>query len=111
MKTPIQTKPNRPERITLWAGACAAALLSALPLSAPSAAPAEPAAAEGLYDANCTKCHGTEVYTRDDRMINSLSGLESQVRRCESSLELRWFDDQIMDVTGLLNDRYYHFKP
>lgn len=116
---PAKIHPHSPERKALRIGAVATALLLGMPLTAPSAAPNAdaadtadvPPATKNLYEANCTTCHGSEVYTREDRMIDSLSGLESQVRRCESSLELRWFDDQIMDVTQLLNDRYYHFKP
>jgi mono/diheme cytochrome c family protein len=75
---------------------------------------AEPAAsgsvdAQALYEANCTNCHGTEVYTRDDRRIQSLDALHGQVRMCEQNLELTWFDDQIDAVASLLNRKYYKF--
>ncbi|WPL16926.1 Green heme protein [Thiorhodovibrio winogradskyi] len=97
----------------------AAALLLPLAAWAASDAAAEPeteaatdmAEAGTLFESNCTNCHGSEVYTRDDRRVASLSGLEAQVRRCETSLELQWFDEQVMAVTDLLNTRYYHFKP
>jgi hypothetical protein len=72
-----------------------------------------PAAAEvdahALYDANCTKCHGSEVYTRDDRRIQSMDGLRTQVRMCEQNLGLTWFDEQIDAVASLLNEQYYKF--
>ncbi len=89
------------------------AILSLLPLMAQAAA--EPAAestdAEALFDTHCTRCHGSEVYTRDDRRIQSLPELQVQVQRCETMLELQWFDEQITDVAQLLNSQYYHFKP
>jgi len=72
---------------------------------------AEDNSAQALYDQNCIGCHGTEVYTREERKISSLPSLETQVRRCEAALELRWFDEDISSVTQLLNDRFYHFKP
>jgi cytochrome c553 len=67
--------------------------------------------AKALYDENCVRCHGTEVYTREDRKITSLEGLERQVRRCELALGLKWFDDEITEVTNYLNEHYYHFEP
>jgi hypothetical protein len=67
--------------------------------------------AQSLYDQNCISCHGDEVYTREDRRVGSLAGLEAQVRRCDANLELRLFDEDISALTQLLNDRYYHFKP
>jgi len=66
---------------------------------------------QDLYDQHCVACHGTEVYTRDDRKVESLPALERQVQRCETALGLRWFDEDISEMTGLLNDRFYHFKP
>lgn len=67
--------------------------------------------AKALFDQNCTSCHGSEVYTREDRRINSLDALHGQVRMCEQNLGLTWFDDQVDAVTALLNREYYNFEP
>lgn len=67
--------------------------------------------AQDLYDQHCVGCHGTEVYTRDDRKVKSLPALGRQVQRCETALGLRWFDEDISEMTALLNERFYHFKP
>ncbi|MCF7994841.1 MAG: cytochrome c [Chromatiaceae bacterium] len=67
--------------------------------------------AQALFDQNCTSCHGSEVYTRDDRRIGSLDALHGQVRMCEQNLNLTWFDDQVDAVTALLNREYYKFEP
>ncbi len=64
-----------------------------------------------LYQFNCTSCHGAEVYTRTDRKVTSLSGLEAQVGRCEQALGLKWFDEDIANMAGYLNTHYYKFKP
>jgi CxxC motif-containing protein (DUF1111 family) len=66
---------------------------------------------QSLYDEHCVACHGTEVYTREDRKVTSLPALETQVQRCETALGLRWFDDDIADMSQFLNTHYYHFKP
>lgn len=82
--------------------------LAALNASAESTGPSEQA--QTLYDANCTKCHGSEIYTRDPRMVASFDGLERQVQRCETALGLRWFDEEIKDVAAYLNHHFYKFE-
>ena len=67
--------------------------------------------ADALHDEHCMSCHGTEVYTREDRMIQSLPALETQVRRCENVRGLRWFDDEVTAVTNFLNEHFYKFAP
>lgn len=80
-----------------------------LALAAPAAASASPDA-QALYDDNCLRCHGPEVYTRADRKVSSLEGLHRQVQRCELALGLKWFDDEIGSVADLLNERYYKLE-
>lgn len=63
-----------------------------------------------LHAKNCTSCHGDSVYTRKDHRVTSLAGLEKQVRRCELSLGLKWFDEEVNDVVNYLNTTYYKFK-
>ena len=63
-----------------------------------------------LVDTHCYECHGTEVYTRPDRRVTSLPKLHSQVRRCELSLGLKWFDQDIEDAAGYLNREFYKFE-
>ena len=64
---------------------------------------------QALHDENCMKCHDTGVYTREDRKMSSAGGLRNQVQRCEQTLDLKWFEDDIDDVTGYLNQQYYRF--
>jgi mono/diheme cytochrome c family protein len=62
-----------------------------------------------LYQANCTSCHNTSVFTRPDRRVNSLPALEAQVGRCKSARGLDWSDQDIADVVAYLNADFYHF--
>ena len=69
-----------------------------------------------LHETNCKACHismtggdGTLLYTRNNRRVDSLAKLEGQVRRCESNLELKWFEEDIKSVVTFLNKHYYQF--
>lgn len=92
-------------------------LLAALALCLISA-PALADAGHGreLHQQHCVGCHinmtggdGSVLYTRSDRRVRSLAGLQAQVRRCEANLELKWFDEDIEDVVEYLNQAYYRF--
>ncbi|UHD16185.1 c-type cytochrome [Thiocapsa bogorovii] len=90
------------------AAAAAAALLLGLGSVTAQAQPTENA--KELYEDNCLSCHGSEIFTREGRMVTSLDGLERQVQRCETALGLRWFDEDIKDVATYLNQNYYNFE-
>lgn len=64
---------------------------------------------KSLLDQHCVRCHGSEVYTREDRRVSSLPGLHKQVQRCEQMLGLTWFDEDINSTAGYLNQQYYKF--
>ena len=65
---------------------------------------------KALYDkSKCQKCHGTEVFIREDRKVKSLKALETQVRMCDSQLSVNWFDEDISDVVAYLNEAFYKF--
>ncbi|WJW76323.1 cytochrome c [Thiohalobacter sp. IOR34] len=83
-------------------------LLLLLTATAPATA-ADPEAGRSLHDAHCLRCHDDGVYRRSERRVEDLDGLHRQVRRCEQSLGLRWFDNQLEDVVQYLNKRYYRF--
>ena len=55
-----------------------AALAASMTLSLNAAAEAPDG--QALYQDNCTKCHGSEVYTRADRKVTSEDALHTQVR-------------------------------
>ncbi len=62
-----------------------------------------------LHEFNCLSCHGTEVYTRENRMIGSMDSLITQVNRCNVNLNTGWFDDEVEAVARYLNESYYKF--
>ncbi|MDH3759439.1 MAG: hypothetical protein OEU50_00570 [Gammaproteobacteria bacterium] len=62
-----------------------------------------------LHSESCTQCHDSDAYTRKDRKVQDLAGLGTQVRFCKDNLGVTWFDDEVDDVIGFLNQKYYHF--
>ena len=65
--------------------------------------------AEKFLGEKCTQCHDSSVYTRPDHKVQSLTALDTQVRRCDSMIGTKLFDDDINAVVEHLNTRYYHF--
>ena len=65
---------------------------------------------KSLQQESCMGCHDDGMYTRKNRRVSSLDGLQKQVKRCEFSLGLQWFDEDIAAVTEYLNTSFYHFK-
>ncbi len=86
------------------------ALVLPVLLLASGLALADPQAGRALHDQHCLKCHDSSVYTRPDRRVKDLAGLRKQVQRCELSLGLTWFDQDIDHVVEYLNDNFYHFQ-
>lgn len=62
-----------------------------------------------LYENNCTGCHGTEVFTRNNRRVQNYQGLTRRVRQCSYTLETRWFNNEIKLVSDYLNTNFYKF--
>ena len=78
---------------------------------------ADPVNGKALHNESCIACHTSltngkpsTLYTRSERKFNSLKGLKTQVMRCQNSVGVNWFDDQIADVVEYLNTTYYKVK-
>ena len=66
-------------------------------------------AADSYHDSNCTRCHDTGVYTREDRRVRSYPQLQAQVARCDAMLETKLFPDDLAALVDYLDDSYYRF--
>jgi len=76
----------------------------------PPALPADSAQGKKLHDANCTRCHDTSVYTRQDRKIKSLEALNDQVSGCVHMAQVRLSDAEQKSLVQYLNEQFYKFK-
>lgn len=72
--------------------------------------PGNVAQGKKLYDANCTRCHNDSVYTRPDRKITSLDGLNRQINACGHMANIKLGKAQVDDLVKFLNEKYYKFK-
>ena len=62
-----------------------------------------------LYEKNCTRCHSTEVFTREDRGVKSFEGLKSRVKQCSLAADSKWVEEEINIVADYLNKDFYKF--
>ena len=77
---------------------------------------ADPQRGKTLHDKHCISCHsgmvggdGTLLYTRKNRRVKSFDELIAQINRCDQSLGLQWFPDDVQDVAAYLNQAFYKF--
>jgi mono/diheme cytochrome c family protein len=66
---------------------------------------------ELLYNANCVACHNEKMHWRGRKLVNDWESLAEQVRRWQQASSLGWRDDDILEVSRYLNDRFYGFTP
>ena len=64
---------------------------------------------KALYQENCTKCHTSEVFTREDRGIKNLEALTVRVEQCTGAAQVKWTDKEIKTVADYLNKDFYKF--
>lgn len=62
-----------------------------------------------LYDTHCLACHDTQVHWRDGKRVRNWDTLVAQVRRWQAVADLRWSDDDILQVARHLNARIYRY--
>ena len=90
--------------------------ISGQALAEPFAA-ADASAGKALVEKHCISCHassfggdGSGIYTREYRKVKSPKGLVAQIRNCNTMLDLKWFEDEELNVAKYLNQTYYKFS-
>lgn len=80
-------------------------------------AAADANAGKALVEKHCISCHassfggdGSGIYTREYRKVKSPKGLVAQIRNCNTMLDLKWFEDEELNVAKYLNQTYYKFS-
>lgn len=63
-----------------------------------------------LFEDKCTRCHSTELFTREDRSVKNLEVLKTRVKVCSIAAEAEWADDKISIVVDYLNKNFYKFQ-
>lgn len=71
---------------------------------------AEPHAGEERHNQKCMNCHTTDVYTRENRRVKTMSALSNQVDNCmKGAAKAEWTNKQTEDVIDYLNSKFYKF--
>lgn len=90
------------------------AVVSAQPQPSPqpsSSAPLRASSTRGemLYENHCTICHTSVVHVQENHHATSDVAVEGWVRRWATDQKLGWSDQDVLDVTEFLWQRYYKF--
>jgi mono/diheme cytochrome c family protein len=78
--------------------------------SAYAALPGNAAEGKKLHDANCTGCHGSSVYTRKDRKIQSAEALRSRINDCAHGAKKSLTPEEQDHIAKYLNETFYKFE-
>lgn len=69
-----------------------------------------------LHDASCMQCHTSltggqpnSIYSRAERSVKTLDGLEKRVANCAIAADANWTAAQQKQVVDYLNSQFYKF--
>jgi hypothetical protein len=74
-----------------------------------AALPGDSADGKRLHDANCMGCHDTGIYTRKDRVVQSLDALRQQLEGCTHMAKREFSAIETRNIIKYLNDQFYQF--
>jgi hypothetical protein len=63
-----------------------------------------------LHDANCMSCHDTGIYTRKDRLVQSLDALKKRLGDCSHMANKEFSAIEKQSLIKYLNDQFYQFR-
>ena len=89
---------------------CVSLLILLMPSAYAASLPGDSADGKRLYDANCMGCHDTSVFTRKDRLVQSLDALKKQLVSCSHMAEKKFSASEMQDLLKYLNDQFYDFR-
>ena len=89
---------------------CVSLLILLMPSAYAASLPGDSADGKRLNDANCMGCHDTSVFTRKDRLVQSLDALKKQVVSCSHMAEKEFSASEVQDLLKYLNDQFYDFR-
>jgi cytochrome c553 len=88
---------------------CASFLILLAPSAYATSLPGDSTEGKRLLEANCMKCHQTDIFTRKDRKIQSLDALKEQLMACSHAANVEFSTSEMQSLIRYLNDQFYHF--
>ena len=89
---------------------CRSLLILLMTTAYAASSPGDSADGKRLYDANCLGCHDTSVFTRRDRVVQSLDDLKRQLASCAHMAKKEFSESETQGLLKYLNDQFYHFR-
>jgi hypothetical protein len=89
---------------------CVSLLILLMPSSAYAELPGDSADGKRLHDGNCMGCHDTGIYTRKDRLVQSLDALKKQLEVCSHMAKKEFSATETQNIIKYLNDQFYQFR-
>ena len=89
---------------------CVSLLILLMSSAYAAALPGDGADGKRLHDANCMLCHDTSIYTRKDRLVQSLDALEKQVGNCTHAAKKEFSASETQNIIKYLSDQFYQFR-
>ena len=89
---------------------CASLLILLMTTVCATSSPGDSANGKRLYDANCVGCHDASVFTRKDRVVQSLDDLKKQLASCAHMAKKEFSESETQGLLKYLNDQFYHFR-
>jgi hypothetical protein len=82
-----------------------------MPSAYAAALPGHNADGKRLHDANCVGCrHDTSIYTRKDRLVQSLDALKKRLGDCSHMANKEFSASETQNIIKYLNDQFYQFR-
>ena len=63
-----------------------------------------------VHDANCMGCHDTGIYTRKDRLVQSLDALKKRLGDCSHMANKEFSASETQNIIKYLNYQFYQFR-
>ena len=84
-------------------------LILLMPSAYATELPGDSAEWKRLHDANCMGCHDTGIYTRKDRLVQSLDALKKRLGMCSHMANKEFSAIETQNIIKYLNDQFYQF--
>ena len=85
-------------------------LILLMPSAHAATLPGDSAEGKRLHDANCMACHDTGIYTRQDRIVQSLDALKKRLGDCSHMANKEFSTTETQNIIKYLNDQFYQFR-
>jgi radical SAM superfamily enzyme len=89
---------------------CPSLMLLLIPSAYAASLPGDGSDGKRLHDASCMGCHDTGIYSRTDRVVQSLDSLKEQLAGCSHMAQKKFSASEKQNFIKYFNDQFYQFR-